>query len=47
MSLDSLMSVIFVSEDVVDIKNIITILIIIAVVFDSFTRFCEHTPRVS
>lgn len=41
-----LVAVVFIAKDVVDVEDIITILVIVAVVLHAFTGFCEHTPRI-
>lgn len=35
------------SKDIVDVKNIITILVVIPVIFDSFAGFGQYSSRVS
>lgn len=35
------------AEDVVDIENIITILIVVAIVFHTLAGLCQHAPWVS
>jgi hypothetical protein len=35
------------SKNVVDIENVVTVLIVITVVLDSLTRFCENSARIA
>jgi hypothetical protein len=35
------------SKNVVDIENVVTVLIVIAVVLDSLTRLCENSARIA
>lgn len=41
-----LVTIVFVPKDVVDVKNVIAILIVIAIVLDAFAGFSEHTTGV-
>lgn len=35
------------TEDVVDIENVITILVVVAIVFHTLAGLCQHAPWVS
>lgn len=40
------MTVFFGPQNVIDIQNIVTIFIVVAIILDPFARFCKHPPRV-
>lgn len=42
-----LMAVLLISENIVDIQNVITVLVIISIIFDAFTWFSKNTSRIS
>ena len=43
---DLLVAIVFVSENIVDVENIVAIFIVIAVILDSFARLCKNPSRV-
>lgn len=43
----SLVTTLFTAENVIHIKNVITILIIVAIVLGAFARLGENAPRVA
>lgn len=46
MMIRSLVTIILVPENVVDIEDIVAILVIVPIILDTLARLCQHSSRV-